>query len=276
MKMKKPKTTIEIINPEIAKEYLASNMLHQRHVTATHLTHLRQQMQNGQWKMTGEPIIFDEHGMLVDGQHRLRALIAANMTFEFVVTRGVSDDAFIAMNRGKSRSHSDILSIHGVKNYTTHASCINGVLNYRRALLANEGKGGSLNTNTRPSSQDVLDEYNENPSEYDAAVTIALRCKKTMSPSIVATCAALAIIDGTKSVDTITAFWDGVVTGVNLYDGHPALTLRNLISQNNTRTAKIPKSHLMWYSIKAWNAYAMKRSLKLLKIVAGETIPKVV
>jgi len=142
-------TSIETITPEIAKQYLETNYKHQRNITESHVLHLRQQMKAGQWMMTGVPIIFDQLGQLIDGQQRLTALIAEKMTLQFAIIRGVETDSFMAIDRGKPRSNANIFSIHGASNATTIASMVANVLNYRRARIANLGRGGSLNSYVR-------------------------------------------------------------------------------------------------------------------------------
>mgnify|MGYP003587230153 FL=1 len=133
---------VERITPLKALEYLETNAGNQRNVSATHELHLRQQMKSGQWQMTGEPIIFDSEGRLVDGQHRLRALVAADVALDFMVVRGVESESFMVMNRGKTRTAGNIFAIHGVKSANAVAASVSGVLNYRRAMDVAPNKVG--------------------------------------------------------------------------------------------------------------------------------------
>jgi hypothetical protein len=276
--MNKPETTIERITPKMAEKYLATNIGHQRNVTMSHQLHLRQQMERGQWMMTGEPIIFDDQGRLIDGQHRLRALIAAGMTIEFVVTRGVSADSFVAINRGKSRSNANIFAIHGTKNHTALASCVAGVLNYRRALAVvktKDGKtitGGSLNSYIRPSSADLIAEYDNTPQKYDDAVHIAMGVKKICPMSIASTSAALAIIDAKHTTAEVLDFWERLRKGAGLEEDDPILTLRNKLTSNGESKSKLSGSVLQMLVIKAWNAHIMGKPLSQLKAMQNEVV----
>jgi hypothetical protein len=268
-------TTIETITPEVAKQYLSTNLKHQRKVTNTHKWHLRQQMQSGQWKMTGEPIIFDEYGQLVDGQHRLHALIEAKISLQFVIIRGVATDTFVAMNRGKSRSSADIMTIHGVLNSALTASMLANVINYRRAMAANDGKRGSLNSYIRASSTDIVEEYDKRKDIYAHCATLAGRCKKIIQPSIPATVSALAILDAGHSLPFVDHFWDSFQKGVGLSEGDPVLTLRNRISENARSKAKLSATMLMMIAIKAWNAYAQSKPMKMIRVIEGEPCPEI-
>lgn len=271
------KTSIEVITPEMAQKYLGTNISHQRNVTMSHVLHLRQQMESEQWLMTGEPIIFDELGRLVDGQHRLRALVAAGASIEFVIIRGVPTDSFMAMNRGKTRTNANVLSIHGVQNYSATAACVANVLNYRRALAVNvkvkgkEGKpdkirSGSLNSYIRASSIDVVTEHDLHPASYSVAVDLSIKARRMMKGSVTSTVAALALIDADRPVESVCDFWDSFVSGANLGSGHPALALRNAITVNNNSTAKLSQSILIMMAVRAWNKYITGESAKVLKV----------
>ena len=48
------------------------------------------QMARGQWKATGQPILFSEDGVLMDAQHRILAGIISGVTFTSYVVRGSS------------------------------------------------------------------------------------------------------------------------------------------------------------------------------------------
>lgn len=59
--------------------------------------------------MTHQGIAFDTNGRLIDGQHRLHAIIEAGVPIQISVTRGCSAASFSILDRGANRSQSDIL-----------------------------------------------------------------------------------------------------------------------------------------------------------------------
>jgi hypothetical protein len=276
------KTGIELITPSQAKEHLANNHANQRNVTKSHVLHLSQQMKAGQWIMTGEAIIFDQSGNLLDGQHRLKAVIMSGVDVPFMVIRGVDPDAFKAMGRGKVRSNGNIFAIHGIQNYNIAASATAGVLNYRRAMtipIKKDGKivgmGGSLNSYIRPSTTDLVEEYDKHPDEYQHAVKLAQMCRASVKPSSTSTVAALSLIDGKHTFEEVQAFWDAFKTGANLSEGDPILTLRNRISENTKAKAKLSQNMITVLMIKAWNFYVKEKSCRLLRAYDGEPCPQI-
>ena len=277
-------SAIEKITPTIAESYLATNAGNQRNVTNSHMWHLRQQMENGQWMMTGEPIVFDNEGRLIDGQHRLRAMIMAKVTLEFLVVRGVSPNSFVAMNRGKTRSNGNIFAIHQVPNYNAAASAVGGVLNYRRARaveIKDKGKvigyGGSLNSYVRASTTDLIQEYDAHPVEYGQAIAIAISCRKLAPQSTVATVAAISLIDAKHGIDEVLCFWDGFRTGANLESDDPILYLKTKMIENaNSKRGKMTGVMTIHLMIETWNRYVKGKSCKFIRLSMDSGCPELI
>lgn len=269
------KTRIELITPEQAKSYLVNNFANQRSVCEKHVVHLAQQMTAGQWQLNGEPIIIDSKGNIANGQHRLHAVIRAKMPIQFLIVEGVDESAFYTIDSGKTRSTGDVFAINGITNAKNTAACVNGAMNYRRALsiqktITQGGQkvkqiGGSLNNYIRPSKIDIMKEYEKHPQDYSNAVVLGSRCKKLASQSIFSTIAALALVDG-QNQQFVESFFNSLATGINLAEHSPVYKLRLRLEQNRTSRHKFSLNHAILLTAKAWNYYAMEKPCKLLRI----------
>ena len=102
------KTAIETITPAIAKAYLLSNN-NNRPLRQNHIRLLASDIKNGDWQITHQGIAFDSTGRLIDGQHRLHAIIQAGVAIQILVTRGCSSSSFSILDRGANRTPSDII-----------------------------------------------------------------------------------------------------------------------------------------------------------------------
>jgi hypothetical protein len=109
-----PKLTlsIETVTPDKALEYLATAGKNRR-VSGPQVNKWAKAMRAGQWRLTGDPIRFDVTGALIDGQHRLTAVINSGIPIEVVVARNCALDVFPVLDEGKRRSGADVLSIMG-------------------------------------------------------------------------------------------------------------------------------------------------------------------
>ena len=84
---------VEIITPEQAQAYLDNNFKH-RPIKDERVNKYADKMNNGDWKLNGKSIIFDETGQLRNGQHRLSAVVASGKSLTTLVVRGVKISAF--------------------------------------------------------------------------------------------------------------------------------------------------------------------------------------
>jgi len=70
------KTLVESISPTRAKEILLANNGN-RLISWGWVRKLAGMMTRGEWLLTHQGIAFDVYGVLIDGQHRLEAIIIA-------------------------------------------------------------------------------------------------------------------------------------------------------------------------------------------------------
>ena len=101
---------VEIVTPEVAKEYLKESRGNRRIRTNT-VESYKRDLLNGGFGLTHQGIAFDTKGRLVDGHHRLLAIAESGIPGELVVCRNLPDDAVNKIDRGLSRSIADIFKI---------------------------------------------------------------------------------------------------------------------------------------------------------------------
>lgn len=102
---------IETINPQKATEYLALNIERNRRVRQTLVDALARDMRSGAFVATHQGIAFDTSGKLIDGQHRLHAIIKSGKTVNMMVTRDVPASAIGKIDNGATRSIGDAMKI---------------------------------------------------------------------------------------------------------------------------------------------------------------------
>lgn len=100
------------ITPEMAAAWLERNTRNRRVVIAR-VKFYAAQMKAGEWKFTHQGIAFDELGDLVDGQHRLWAVIESGVSVKMMVTRGMKRENMIAIDGGRPRSTRDAMILLG-------------------------------------------------------------------------------------------------------------------------------------------------------------------
>lgn len=84
-------------------------------------------MRRGDWLVTHQGIAFDTRGVLVDGQHRLAAVVEADVTVKIAVFTDVEPDTFDVLDTGKKRNAADVLAIEAEKSATLLAAMVRTV-----------------------------------------------------------------------------------------------------------------------------------------------------
>ena len=108
-------TEIMTITPSLAKEMLNLNFSTNRSISAPLVTRYSQLMKDGHW-VVSDPICFSTGKRLVNGQHRLHAVIKADKDIPFLVVFGLPDDSYLGFDQGKHRGVANLLSISGGVN----------------------------------------------------------------------------------------------------------------------------------------------------------------
>ena len=112
------KAQVERITPKMAREYLERNMPSNRRINREIVRRYARIMKCGGWELTHQGIAFDSNGTLIDGQHRLKAIIEADTPVDMLVTVGVEHtpgDA-LSIDVGAKRTLLNIMQISGVED----------------------------------------------------------------------------------------------------------------------------------------------------------------
>ncbi len=95
-------TKIMKITPDMAKRCLEKNP-NNRPIRPEWVKVLAEDMRTGNWRTTHQGIAFDEEGCLMDGQHRLRAILESGVTVEMEVTKGMKREDMIFVDNHNPR-----------------------------------------------------------------------------------------------------------------------------------------------------------------------------
>lgn len=137
------KTSIENITPTMAAALLANNKgrdVGNRPYRDRYASKLAEAIKRGEWLLTHQGIAICEDGRLLDGQHRLSAIVKAGITVPLSVSRDVSAEAFYGMDQGARRSSADILGVDA-RDAQTAAFIVETADNARPPTAAQTHKG---------------------------------------------------------------------------------------------------------------------------------------
>lgn len=96
------------VSPNIAKILLKDLYDEQRPYHDTVAQRYAADMKAGRWNPDNpQPIIISDTGKVIDGQHRLHAVIISGCTIPMYVARGASENTYKVVDSGRSRSVAD-------------------------------------------------------------------------------------------------------------------------------------------------------------------------
>lgn len=255
---------VQMITPTVAAAYLGTQR-DNRPLSRGKVAEYAQAMTAGDWMVTGEAIKFDTDRALIDGQHRLEAIIKSGKTVPMMVIRGLATRAQVYMDRNKMRSVGDVLALNGEKNF--HA--LGGAL--VRLKMHNQGDTGKqmalLGHRGFPPA-DALDMLERFPDMRDSVG--AITSKKTVIRLVGHAMAGCAhYLFNQRDPVANESFWNQFETGTMLTSESPVLHLRNRLSDNlrdNTRLTEYAKTALVF---RAFRHHRLEHPIKYLVSVTG-------
>ena len=257
---------LEEICPTRAKQLLAQNHTN-RNLNQRLVGKLSEAIVNDHWKVNGETIKLSKRGRLLDGQHRLHAIIMAKKPAKTYLIDGLEEDCHPTIDAGLRRTGGHALQFLGVKNSTLVAASIGMVYRIRIKDLKNK---------PRYTNEDIVREYEIDPQGYSNAAAYVGGKRwliKFAGSSVASACYYLTQkIDSEKS----DAFFNSLASGENLQHGDPTFALRNQLMNMRSIQGKLERGKQVRYSIYhniayAWNAIRSKQSVK--RITIRETTP---
>jgi len=262
---------VERITPTKAKQALADNNLNRkikRPLVARYATEIAQ----GNWALTGEPVIFNGNTLL-NGQHRLLACVEAEKPFETLVVRGVDPVHFAKMDSGSRRSAGDVLSIKGFSSGNQIAAAV------RVIAALHEVEQGAPLTRIRwhkgMTHQEILDFVSENAdSLYEcASVVLTREARAILKPP--SAFIALHFFLRNQNESRADEFFMALGQGENLEGGSPIHRLRSLLIQDATSPKRSRVHWKIAVTIKGWNAWMEGRRPRSFEFSENETWPQV-
>ena len=246
-----------VITPDYARQLLEQNT-NNRPCSESHVNFLAREIILNRWKLNGSTIVLNGE-RLIDGQHRLHAIIKANKPIETLIVEGLSSDVFDTIDAGKKRSSSDVLAIRGEKNTHNLAAAIAIVNSYEKGRITPYNMTSSYRYSA-VETEELLEEY-QGIRDSVNFICGKQKLRKIMPPSLGS---ALHYLFSRIEPDLADIFMSRLITGEQLTSDHPVMVLRERLIENTISRAKYPKPYIMAITIKTWNALRQNRPLRQL------------
>lgn len=124
------------VGPEYAAFLLEGNSKN-RPISKSGVEFLSRQMKEGLFKYNGDTIRIDRNGNLLDGQHRLSAIVMSGTTHMMTIIGGLDPETFSTIDQGRKRTTGDLFAISGstIGNHGQYAAASKVLLTIERKLM---------------------------------------------------------------------------------------------------------------------------------------------
>lgn len=250
---KKPWSETVTLTPAMAEEWLTRNT-HNRVIRNGRIEELVGAIVRGEWFLNGDAIRFAIDGSLLDGQHRLWAVVLADIPIETMVVWDLQPESQDTMDTGTRRNLGDVLRLRKEDNAPNLAAAL--------CLQWRWDEGVVRNASRKPSVAQALAVLERNADlriTVGSAVRLAKRFK--MSTSVLAVSwYQFRVLDKDDSDEFFLHLFDGI----GLEPGSPVLAMRTWLERHMGVGAKAGAIMCHALLIKAWNAYRDGRHVEQL------------
>jgi|SRR5215203_701474 len=217
-----PTVELKRVAPEDAEALLATNS-HNRNLRPARVIQLANAMRRGEWEVNGQTLKIASDGTLIDGQHRLHAVVQSGIPIETLVMRNLPPEAQDTVDTGRKRRLADILKIEGYKDTHALAAAVNILHRYRNGLRIDYSQSGA------PSPPQAMELIAQEPQIIESVKVARLLAKKVPGP--IGVFAALHCVFVQIDPDPAEEFFEKLKEGDELEKGDPVLSLRNQLTR---------------------------------------------
>jgi hypothetical protein len=208
-----------LLTPEFAMQLLEHNSLN-RPVSDGHVGRIARQIIEGKWKYNGDTIKISTEQEVLDGQHRLWAIIEAQMAVETVIVYGIERAAFSTIDTVRRlRTGGDTIALNGVKNYRNQiAGALGWLLRWQKGMLETYKVAEN-----RVENCDIEAAFEQHPGLQRAAEA-AMKVRTVANPAVIA---FAYYVMSNRNQEIADQFLDVLRDPTSTALSHPFFRLRN-------------------------------------------------
>jgi hypothetical protein len=248
---------IVTITPEMAEKMLSKNTSNRKQSKVT-VTKYAKDITLGNWILNGESIKFTKDGSLIDGQHRLMAIVKAGVPVQSYIIDNLDssqkEQIFSTVDQGKVRSIGDVFSCEKIRNAQAIGVCTKLLLYFYK--VKNITTNGVANLSRTMSKYDIL-EYGKAHMEklqfWNDTISKDQKQSKVLPLPI---CVGMAIYleENGAEQHIVKDFFSKLFLGYGGLKESPN-QLRAFIIKNDLNKMLRPEDTLRFYLSAAWNAF---------------------
>ena len=251
-----------LVTPELARQFLEKNDGN-RVVRPRTVDTYAQNMKDGEFLFSESMICISPEDKLLNGQHRLLAIVKSGVSVYMTLAYGVPETAYAYMDTGSKRTSADLLHNHEIQNSIHIASLVKASIYYKKYTNYSP-KAGTISINI--TSKDILSEYQTDPEDYQHGVRLSRITNGLITPQTSSLIAYLGIKH--FGLERTEQFFSGLsIDSLGDYEkGDPRRTLvETIVTYKLKSKQKMPIPTQANYLAKAFNTFIKKAKIHVLR-----------
>jgi len=251
-----------VVTPEMAKEFLKNNTKNFRKLDKSRVTLYAKAMLLGQWEDNGQTISFASDGSLMDGQHRLSAVVQSNVPIKFIIVTGLSCKGE-AIDRGKKRDNGAYLAHLGFRNSTELSAACKLCVSHEKGFWAVTAKHQH-----HIMDHEIIDFANEHGERMQSMRHMAVGITGIPTASVLSL--AYIATGYTANSDDVAWFLNSLKHGTLLDSDMPVLHVKNRLVKQASSAAKFSPYAARMIATIGWNKTRLNEKCKVLQFKLSE------
>jgi len=254
-------STSEMVTPEMAKELMQLNTGNFRKLDVNVVTKYANDMSAGAWMTNGDTIKISGTKVLLDGQHRLMAIIKSGVTVQCLIVRDLTALVGHTIDDGKARTAAHWLAHNNVKNANKLAATAKMVVLYNKGYWALTG----VDAGRTPTRTEIIEYGIQNQEALQTAIQLGIKGSPLVSCSTLSSIIYVAAGgEDAKQFPTVVWFADRLSLGDGLSSTDPVFHLRARLTKAAGTINRLTEYHKRMLVTIAWNKTAAGDSIKKL------------
>lgn len=217
-----PECSYVLVTPDQAAKWLEKPAKN-RKINTRRVGLYAAMMKRGDWMLTNQGIAIDEFGMLIDGQHRLSAIVECDVPVELLVIRAVPNKAQLVLDQGLKRTPHDQVGLREGWEVTPMHIAV------AKCMVTSIGGAGGKQRSELVADIQLMDRYYVRHHKAVEFAVAQFNFRQTIKGVTIApVIAPVARAHYTVDVNKLVRFCEVVATGMADRKGDgPAVVLRN-------------------------------------------------
>lgn len=262
--------SLYLVTPEIALKWLESNTRN-RKLYQNVVERYAADMKAGRWLITGDAIQFDTGGAIINGQHRLWAVVESGTPAHLMVAFGLPPESVAVLDDHLKRNLADVAKLSSGRAVTNKHTGIANMLIQSSIASTREDAKAAFRRVTRQQQLDTLERH------FDAIEFAARECMGTDSIrgiTVASVMTPLARAYYSQDRERLKQFGKVLTTGImEGKDDAAAVVLRNLLVRASHASSRIMRDTIYKKTERALQAFLEREQVKNLYEAASELFP---